>query len=649
MKGISPIVTIVLFVALALVAAMGVWYFTSSYTPKATALQVIGSNIAVEYCDGTMMLIRNSGDLDARSSNVPLYSTSDDREVGKFDLNVSGGTIGQVILKISDSTISDGVYYFLAPEIPLFTFYCKIINRAALFFDGEDDLVNIGETFTVADLQNPSFELGDTGPFNWTCTGSNWTWSTEAHSGSRSIKLTGNSSNDNYCYSDPFSTDPNSYYKITYWVKKSPTSTGGSAITDFRNGSGSWLGGWARGSEATIAYPYRISTVWTKKEYLVKTPPSSASTATIQFYRYKVDGSLYFDDFKLEKVSPEFKTINGAELDWEEKIENGVYKHYSEFSWHQQAIKNLINLTGWVHATRIWFQSNHVAEFIHDPGNYEQTDGEVYINIGYLAAGMGYVEVKNSTSNYQQIGNFTSTGNYYFNVSSSFYPTTGPMYIRIRGNGSANLQINTYQYNSTLSGSPSNTYGYTKISDFNFPGNFSLAAWVKPEGCTNQMNQTIISKGLRSYWQEYMLYCRNNRVIFSFMNQDLGRSEISVSISLNSWNHITAMYNSTALSLYKNGSLSNSTSVSNGLATTATELEIGATEGIQSFNGSIDEVLVYNRTLSEEEIGNIMIGLPPTGGMVGFWKFDWNALDSSGNSKDGEISGALFTRDVLLD
>ena len=75
---------------------------------------------------------------------------------------------------------------------------------------------------------------------------------------------------------------------------------------------------------------------------------------------------------------------------------------------------------------------------------------------------------------------------------------------------------------------------------------------------------------------------------------------------------------------------------------------------IGTFHGSIDDFSVYNRKLSAEEIQTLYSNsapkkeLPkyiPTDGLVGYWPFNGNANDESGNGNHGTVNGATLTTD----
>jgi hypothetical protein len=74
------------------------------------------------------------------------------------------------------------------------------------------------------------------------------------------------------------------------------------------------------------------------------------------------------------------------------------------------------------------------------------------------------------------------------------------------------------------------------------------------------------------------------------------------------------------------------------------------------FNGLLDEISIYNRALSQQEITNMYNGVnysdtcnavsgSLTNGLVGYWPFCGNANDDSGNGNNGVVNGATLTTD----
>jgi len=87
------------------------------------------------------------------------------------------------------------------------------------------------------------------------------------------------------------------------------------------------------------------------------------------------------------------------------------------------------------------------------------------------------------------------------------------------------------------------------------------------------------------------------------------------------------------MKIFINGSLNNSRAVSGNIIPTVANLIIGTRDAY--FNGIIDEVRIYNRALSPEEIRFHY----SRGGPVAYWKFDegqgTKVYDLSGNNNNG--------------
>jgi hypothetical protein len=77
-----------------------------------------------------------------------------------------------------------------------------------------------------------------------------------------------------------------------------------------------------------------------------------------------------------------------------------------------------------------------------------------------------------------------------------------------------------------------------------------------------------------------------------------------------------------------------------------------------AWGGLLDDIAIYNRALSQEEITALFTGepvSPPAActplpanlqeGLVGYWPFCGNANDESGNGNDGTVNGATLTED----
>jgi hypothetical protein len=77
----------------------------------------------------------------------------------------------------------------------------------------------------------------------------------------------------------------------------------------------------------------------------------------------------------------------------------------------------------------------------------------------------------------------------------------------------------------------------------------------------------------------------------------------SANLALNTWTHLALTYDGATMRIYVNGLLVNSRSASGAVLTSSGALRIGG-NGVwgEYFAGTIDEVRVYNRALTQAEI-----------------------------------------------
>ncbi|MDD4877825.1 MAG: LamG domain-containing protein [Candidatus Nanoarchaeia archaeon] len=145
---------------------------------------------------------------------------------------------------------------------------------------------------------------------------------------------------------------------------------------------------------------------------------------------------------------------------------------------------------------------------------------------------------------------------------------------------------------------------YITIADsqsLNFTGNFSISAWFK----TNKSGTMgIFGEG---YSTNVLTIISGGRVILYLNTNDCYVYSTSlISYSDNNWHHVVAMYDtSNNGTMYVDTKPRSDTKVNNNctnLHSTSTASSIGGFNGGNFFNGSIDEVMVFNRILSPEEI-----------------------------------------------
>jgi hypothetical protein len=200
---------------------------------------------------------------------------------------------------------------------------------------------------------------------------------------------------------------------------------------------------------------------------------------------------------------------------------------------------------------------------------------------------------------------------------------------------------NAYQFNGT-----SDNITVVDNLTLNLTNEITLAAWVKR---TRYGIDMIMEKG--GDWTHgtcnygMSLHSMNNNMFYFFFN---GGWRGTGGVNDFEWHHYTviAQQGNTNPLLYIDGELkqvqySEGAAIIN-LATSTLDLHIGAQVGTATYYGAnvIDEVRIYNRTLSQTEISQLA-----GNGLVAFYPFNGNANDESGSGNNGTVNGAALTQD----
>jgi hypothetical protein len=183
----------------------------------------------------------------------------------------------------------------------------------------------------------------------------------------------------------------------------------------------------------------------------------------------------------------------------------------------------------------------------------------------------------------------------------------------------------------------------------NLTRELTLAAWVRM--AQHKELSTFVQKwGDTSNRRQYLLcetsakariYMSHNGAEYRFVNS-------TTDIPLDEWTHIAGTYDGMKLRMYLNGILEGEVSTTGPIFTSEIYARIGGYGNDPEFprdrylNGTIDEVCVFNRALSAEEVADLMyLGVTIDSNLVGYWDFGEGegqvAYDSSGNGNDGYL------------
>jgi hypothetical protein len=159
------------------------------------------------------------------------------------------------------------------------------------------------------------------------------------------------------------------------------------------------------------------------------------------------------------------------------------------------------------------------------------------------------------------------------------------------------------------------------------------------------------------YWyiQQKTFSSGNDFGVYPTASTTAGRinSESTFTPSTGTWYHITALYDPSAgeQRLYIDGALAD-TDVSTGFQSSTIGLSLGSLDGVQNWNGKLDDVRQYSRALTQAEITHLasqrgIEGPPPEGlGDEQLWlcpSIANTANDISGNGNNGTYQGGMGT------
>jgi len=206
-------------------------------------------------------------------------------------------------------------------------------------------------------------------------------------------------------------------------------------------------------------------------------------------------------------------------------------------------------------------------------------------------------------------------------------------------------------------------YNFDGINDYiNIPSSASLglsseytiSAWIYRTRDSNTYERIVSKSNITSY--DYWLQISNtDNLQTGCIKTDKTSTYLTGigTVPLNSWTHIVGVKNSTSFVLYLNGNL-DAQGVSAGTIgncrVLALPLNIGRIGSnnvwYYNFSGIIDELRIYNRSLTKKEILDLYNKEDIRNGLIAYFPFEGNANDLSGKNNHGNVSGATITRGI---
>jgi hypothetical protein len=206
-------------------------------------------------------------------------------------------------------------------------------------------------------------------------------------------------------------------------------------------------------------------------------------------------------------------------------------------------------------------------------------------------------------------------------------------------------------------------------SSLDITGEVTLSAWIKQKS-QGSFGDIVIKGDDGTTTANYGIETVNDQLLFFFSNPTgtyHGLRTTNADFKTNTWYHVAAVYNDAAnnIDLYVNGVLKSETIYvgspeNNSIQTNNRKLYIGwdSVNSGEQFDGTIDDVRVYNRALKADEIKRLYnmgagarTAAPQqaqlTNGLIAYWPFngtDFNnagttTYDRSGTGNNGTMGG----------
>ena len=229
-------------------------------------------------------------------------------------------------------------------------------------------------------------------------------------------------------------------------------------------------------------------------------------------------------------------------------------------------------------------------------GTFSSTSGLVFVDSGTnTGSSTGEIDLSASTiASYTITYDTTSSG-------SSVCPNTSTQTVEIALAGIAN------NYSMSFDGSND----YIDVGSFSLNANAgTVSAWIKSSN-TSDFQMIVAKTGQTSGADQFMLRTQTDgkiRVIL-YYNNTYSLLDSTATVLDGSWHHVAFTYSSSGVNIYIDGSASNSNTTNvSPLETTTENFMIGARKisaPEKFFNGSIDEVAIWNTALTSTQVSEI--------------------------------------------
>lgn len=153
----------------------------------------------------------------------------------------------------------------------------------------------------------------------------------------------------------------------------------------------------------------------------------------------------------------------------------------------------------------------------------------------------------------------------------------------------------------SFSGNANSYIDIPNESDFDLTTNFTVSLWMKTSTFGSAW-AALVSKGDSSW--SLTRYNTANTLDFNTFSPSANDLQGTVNVASNTWHHVAIVYDGATKKLYVDGAVDAQASFTQTLSTNNFPVRIGgnAEYTTGTFNGSVDDVRIYNKALTQAEI-----------------------------------------------
>jgi hypothetical protein len=153
--------------------------------------------------------------------------------------------------------------------------------------------------------------------------------------------------------------------------------------------------------------------------------------------------------------------------------------------------------------------------------------------------------------------------------------------------------------------SDSDTDSVTTSSATSITGNFSINLWAYRTGTATYTNNTIVEQGSYASNTGFGFYINQSHQLAWRVNQNYNNYKAAATLTLNTWEMYTLVYNGSTIKIYKNGSEASSESFTTNPTGSNLRRMFNRETNSEAYIGRLDEVGIWSRALTSDEVSDL--------------------------------------------